>query len=373
MTEAQSVALERRPIQVPVALVSDDEIRRLFRVAEALARSNMFKDAQQAEQAFAKMIVGRDLGMSPAQAMLGLHLVEGSVQVHYSMLGRFVKAREDEGYAYRAGWIKEEIQGEEASVELPERTFVWMDEDDPADRRRVVGASVTFTVHGRTVGVSTFTLEDAETAKIIKDRGAWKTHPRNMLLARAMSNGVKWYVPEVMGGLPIYTEGEIVEGQDSVTAPVGGGSDEGQGLELGPKVEAIIERAQKAGHAGLSNRGALELALGDRAPSVVNKWIVDANAELDRFEQQKREALEAEEPPEAEVVEDVPLGQEPTLAEQAAEDKTMQDMQTQVLQRRLENLTAARGEEQDPEQRALIDEEIEHVKHQLGLDESEES
>lgn len=368
MTEAQSVALERAPIQVPVALISDDEVRRLYRIAEALAMSKMFKDVTAAEQAFAKMIIGRDLGMSPAQSMLGLHLVEGSVMVHYSMLGRFVKARADEGYDYRAGWLKEQPQGEEASVVAPEVVSVWMDEDDPADPRPVVGAFVTFTVHDRIVGVSRFTLQDAETAKLIKDRGGWKTAPRNMLLARAMSNGVKWFVPEVMGGLPIYVDGEIAPERDSVTAPVGEGDDAGEGLDLGPKVEAIIARAQELGHAGLSNRAALELALGNRAPNVVNDWIRRATAELDRF------ANEAQpEPTDAVVVEepaapDKPLSAEQPLAEQAQEDRVVQDMQTTMLQRRLENLEGARSEEQDPEQRALIDEEIDHVRDQLGLD-----
>lgn len=405
--ETRSVALERRPIQVPVALISDDEVRRLYRVAESLALSKMFKDVSSAEQAFAKMIVGRDLGMSPAQSLLGLHLVEGNVMVHYSMLGRFIKAREDDGYDYRAGWIKRGvfatvhnhdadaeprvgvIVGEEqdpnvgrvwvvrfrsgnmarltdSEVSIEQRDeFVWMDEDDPTDVRPIVGASVTFTVKGRTVGVSTFTLDDAKTAGLIKERGGWKSAPRNMLLARAMSNGVKWYVPEVMGGLPIYAEGEIVEEQ-SVTAPVGGGSDEGAGLDLGPKVEKIIARATELGHAGLSNRAALEVALGDRSQSVINDWIGRANAELDRFAAAK---VAEPEPEDAVVVEDKPLTATQPLAEQVQEDRVVQDMQTQVLQTRLRQLEEARREEQDPEQRALIDEEIEHVQHKLGADE----
>ena len=364
--EARSVALERRPIQVPVQLIGDDEIRRLYRVAESLAMSQMFKDVTRAEQAFAKMIVGRDLGMSPAQSLLGLHLVEGSVMVHYSMLGRFIRSRADEGYDYRAGWLKLTPGENPDAAETIQ--FVWEDEDDPADMRPVVGASVTFTVKGRTVGVSTFTLEDAKTANLIKDRGGWKTAPRNMLRARAMSNGVKWYVPEVMGGLPIYVEGEVVE-ERSVTAPVGEGDDEGTGVELGPKVEAIIARATELGHAGLSNRATIELALGNRAPGVINDWIGRANEELDRFA-----AEQAEAPPEAEVVdpdaEDKPLSETQPLAEQAQEDRIVQDMQTQVLETRLAQLEEARGEEQDPEQKALIDEEIDHVRHQLGKDQS---
>src|SRR5215467_5473400 len=103
--ESASVALERRAPLAPISagLISDDEVRRMYRIAEALALSGSFKGINKAEQAFAKMIVGRDFGMSPAQSMLGLHLVEGQVMVHYAMLGRFIRERADEGYAYRHG------------------------------------------------------------------------------------------------------------------------------------------------------------------------------------------------------------------------------------------------------------------------------
>jgi len=386
--ETASVALERRAPLAPISagLISDDEVRRMYRIAEALALSGSFKGINKAEQAFAKMIVGRDFGMTPAQSMLGLHLVEGSVMVHYAMLGRFIRERSDEGYAYRTGWIREsryEAGEPNEPTPPPVREFVWADEDDPADMREVVGASVWFWGEGgQHVGISTFTREDAEKANLIRpgldQRAAWNTSRRNMYLARAMSNGVKWFVPEVMGGLPIYVEGEIVETQ-SVTAPVGEGGDDGQGIDLGPKVEAIMERARAIGHVGLSNRGALELALGNRAPGVVKQWIKDANAELDRYE----EELAAQDTGDSEVVPDdamvvaengVPegaLADEPTLADQAADDRAVDDMEKQVWINRIAALEAARGEEQDPEQKALMDEEIEQLRALLRGDEAE--
>jgi hypothetical protein len=46
--------------------------------------------------------------------------------------------------------------------------------------------------------------------------------PRNMLFARAMSNGVKWYCPDVTSGVTVYSEGEIsgVNTIDAVNVPV---------------------------------------------------------------------------------------------------------------------------------------------------------
>jgi hypothetical protein len=299
-----STAIEPRVATPAELMLSDDEIRRTYRVAEALARSGMWKDIKSAEAAFAKMVIGRDLGLTPAQAMQGVHIVEGGIQMHYAQLGQFVRARD--GYDYRAGWIKEEPRidvgtRDEASGEVrptpPELAIVYHDEEEATDLRPVVGAFVEFYVDGDRRGLSRFTLDDARTAGLIKEakpQQAWKAASRNMLLARSMSNGVKWFVPEVMAGMPVYVEGEI-PARKSVTAPVGDGGDEGTGVDLGPKVEEIIERATRLGHRGLSNRGALELALGNRAPGQVNDWLVRAKEELDRFEQERAATARAAE------------------------------------------------------------------------------
>lgn len=314
MSVDQEVGAALEPVAPPApivraadAMMSDDEIRRAYRIAEALFQSRAFKDVKSAEAAFAKMVIGRDLGLSPAQAMGGIHLVEGGVQMHYAMLGQFVRARS--GYDYRPAWIKRDHDHELA--DLIERAgrpptereqerlnegilvVVWHDEEDPDDFREIVGALIDFTVNGERRGISRFTIDDARTARLIKDdpRAAWNTSPRNMLLARSMSNGVKWYVPEVLGGLPVYVEGELDHAdRPSLTAPTQDADDAGQGVDLGPAVEKIIARAEALGHRGLSNRGSLELALGGRSPSTVKDWVERAKAELDRFAAEKAKA-----------------------------------------------------------------------------------
>ena len=37
----------------------------------------------------------------------------------------------------------------------------------------------------------------------------WRKYPKNMLFARAISNGVKWHCPDVMNGQPVYTPDEM--------------------------------------------------------------------------------------------------------------------------------------------------------------------
>lgn len=321
ITESAGQALEPAMAAAVVrreALMDDDEIRRTYRIAEALYASGAYKDVRRAETAFAKMVIGRDLGLSPAQSMSGIHLVEGGVQMHYAMLGQFVRSRE--GYDYRPGWIKEvplidtfgdrEPTEEEMSAVVNGASgaaVVWHDEEDAADMRPIIGAVMEFTVDGKRRGISRFTLDDARKAGLIKDnaRATWNATPRNMLLARTMSNGVKWFVPEVLGGLPVYVEGELPPVDDRKALTDGGSDDEAQGLDLGPAVEKIIAWAEELGHRGLANRVALELALGNRSPAAVNDWVARAKEELDRFAAEQAAEAEAAEEPVAEPVQEV--------------------------------------------------------------------
>lgn len=289
-TASSPHALERMP------LMTDDEIRRSWRLASSLAASHMFKDAVQAEQAFAKMLVGRDLGLTPTQALMGLHFVEGKIEIAAVMMATFVRRRD--GYDFRQAWIKETPparQGERAV-----REAVYVDEDVATDLRRVVGCAIEFKVGDVMRGVSTFTIEDAEQAGLTKDRGNAKSnyvkYPRNMLFARAMSNGCKWLIPEVLAGIPVYVEGEI-EAQKAIGE--GDGQGRPQGLDLGPDVEKIIARATELGHAALADRASIEMTLGNQSPSTVVAWVQAAKRELDAV------------PTDAEVV-DVP-GPEETL------------------------------------------------------------
>jgi hypothetical protein len=246
-------------------------MRRLYRIAESFWQSGIYKDVKQASQAFAKLVVGRELGLGIAQSMQAIQFVEGQVQIHYSMLGWFVRAH---GYSFKYATLTDDA--------------VAIDFYGP---------------DGEFIETSTFTQEDARKAGLDKDRGSAKSnyvkYPRNMLIARAMSNAVKWFLQDALGGIPVYVEGEITPTPE-LTAGEGDGS--APGIELGPRVDAVIDRAVVLGHAGYSDRATIEVALGGRSPEVVNQWVSKARAELDEIA-----ASRSEEPADAEVVPDGPL------------------------------------------------------------------
>jgi hypothetical protein len=138
------------------------------------------------------------------------------------------------------------------------------------------------------LGESSFSMQDAKDAQLVKEhaKSAWRAHPRNMLFARAMSNGVRWYCPELTGGIPIYTEADSFD-QRTLGAGDGDGSDPGwesTGLTLAQVtlIEKIIERADEIGHSGLGSgaRGPIQMKLSGQPPGYVEQWLAWAEGEL---------------------------------------------------------------------------------------------
>ena len=150
----------------------------LVRLGQLISRSGYFADAKQEAQACVKVLAGDELGIPPIAAMTQIHLVQGRVTVGAHLLGALVR---------KSG----------ADFRVVRHTH----EECVIEFRR--GDQV--------LGTSEFTRKDAEAAGLWGKAGPWKQHPRNMLWARAMSNGVKWLLPEITTGA-VYTPDEIESG-----------------------------------------------------------------------------------------------------------------------------------------------------------------
>jgi len=148
----------------------------LFRLGDVLAQSGYFQDARQAAQAIVKVMAGRELGFGPIASMTGIHIIQGRPAIGADLMAKAVKR--SGRYNYRVT----ELTDEACSIEFFEKTAeAW-----------------------QPIGTSKFTRQDAIKAKT-KNLDAF---PRNMLFARAMSNGVKWYCPDALG-LTTYTPEEL--------------------------------------------------------------------------------------------------------------------------------------------------------------------
>lgn len=237
-------------------MMSPDEIQQRFRVAAALHQSGLYSEVKSAEHAFAKLIVGRSLGLNEAQS-LALYAYDGKIEVPAAMMAGWVHAR---GLDYEVEWR----EGDQ---------WVKVQTGAPVDACRV-------TING---GAAVFTIDDAKAAGIYKAGSGWTKYPRNMLYARAMSNAVRWYAPECLAGLPVYTEGEI-ERTPNLAEGAGDGSEPGWGsvpIAAVHEVEKILRRAEKLGHAGLASRTAAQMMLNGQSDDVIREWISRASADLD--------------------------------------------------------------------------------------------
>jgi len=155
-----------------VSIVQQLPISELMNLAKAFAESGMFADTKSAAQAIVKIQAGQEIGIPPFAAMTGIHIIQGKPTIGAGLIASRLKGSGK--YDYRV-------------VEASEKV-----------------CSIDFYQGNTKIGNSTFTIEDARKA-LTKNIDKF---PKNMLFARAISNGVKWYCPDIFSG-PVYVPEEM--------------------------------------------------------------------------------------------------------------------------------------------------------------------
>jgi hypothetical protein len=151
------------------------------RAARAMAGSGFFQDARQANQAIVKILAGQELGFGPFASMTGVAIIQGKPAIGANLQAAAVKRTGK--YNYRVI----EMTNEACELEFYEG--------------------------GQVVGKSRFDMKDAAAAGL-SSKDNWKKFPRNMLFARAISNGIKWYAPDIFNGATVYTPDELGATED---------------------------------------------------------------------------------------------------------------------------------------------------------------
>lgn len=147
-------------------------IGELMNVAKAFAESGMFADTKSMAQALVKIQAGQEIGIPPFASMTGIHIIQGKPTIGAGLIASRVKGSGK--YDYKV------LEASETKC------------------------SIDFYQGKTNIGNSTFTIEDAKKA-LTKNLDKF---PKNMLFARAISNGVKWFCPDVFSG-PVYTPEEF--------------------------------------------------------------------------------------------------------------------------------------------------------------------
>lgn len=152
-------------------------------IGETFFKSGMFSDIKSAQQAVVKIMAGAEMGISPFAAMSGIHIIQGKPTIGAGLMAARVK-----------GFGKYDYKVLEHSDKV---------------------CSIEYFQGANSLGVSTFTIEDAKKAGT-KNLDKF---PKNMLFARAMSNGVKWYTPDIYEN-PVYVPEEMEQVTEDATAQV---------------------------------------------------------------------------------------------------------------------------------------------------------
>lgn len=155
--------------------------------AKAMVASGYFSDSAKTSQAIVKIMAGREVGIGPFTSMNGIHIIQGKPAFGANIMAAKVKASGK--YNYRVIEHNDKV----CSIDFYE----------------------LFNGKWEKAGNSIFTAEDAKKAGTKN----MDKYARNMLFARAMSNGVKWYCPDVMNGNTVYTPEELgaeVDGDGNV-------------------------------------------------------------------------------------------------------------------------------------------------------------
>ena len=170
------------------------EYAELLNLATALHKSRLWKTGS-VEQALAVILMGRELGVGPTTALSNIIISTGKPTMGAALVGALIQKSGKYGYTVI------EMSDQKVSVDFFER------------RNVVAGPD-----QARHLGNSTFTMQDALRARL-GNSPTWQQYPRNLLLARAITNGARWYCPEVFGGA-VYDPEEVSPFGGNLPGPV---------------------------------------------------------------------------------------------------------------------------------------------------------
>lgn len=148
----------------------------IMNIAKAFSDSGMFPDIKTAAQAAVKIQAGKEFGIQPFASMSGIHIIQGKPTIGAGLMAARVKGFGKYDYLVR------KHDDKICEIEYFEKTATGK----------------------QSLGISTFTIDEAKKAGT-KNMDKF---PKNMLFARAMSNGVKWYTPDIYE-TPVYVPEEM--------------------------------------------------------------------------------------------------------------------------------------------------------------------
>lgn len=202
MSQERTVTAHSKGLQL-------ESLQDMMSLGQIFHKSGMFTDIKDQAQAVVKIIAGRELGLGPIQSMTGIYMVKGNIALTAKVMAALIKASGDYNYHIVT------LDNEKAVLEFYER--------------------------GKKVYTSVFTIKDASLAGV-SGSDNWRKWPRNMLFARALSNGARFVCPHILAGAYVREElGEEGDAEDLIVNEVVG---EGEFSPISDLDEILISKRQ---------------------------------------------------------------------------------------------------------------------------------
>lgn len=178
----QTAALEKQEIKASenaIAVVEKGHvpakpqpmtIREIQQWGQVFHESGMFPDVKSAAAAMVKIKAGEELGFGPFASMAGIDIIKGKTSIGSGLQASLIKDSPRYRYAVKT------ITDDNCTLEFYERT----------EKGWIV------------LGQSSFTKVDAKSAGLIEQNANYNKYGRNMLFSRALTNGMKWYSPDLL-------------------------------------------------------------------------------------------------------------------------------------------------------------------------------
>jgi len=152
------------------------EIAEMAYLAKQAFASGLFGKLKSPQEAFIRMVVAKEMGLSPTTGLRSVYLVNGTPAFTSSFLSARVKMSKRYNYL-----VKE---------------------------RSATKCVLEWTENGQPIGKSEFNMDMAKRAALT-GKDVWKQYPESMLFARALTDGVRTFCPDVMMGHAAYTPEEV--------------------------------------------------------------------------------------------------------------------------------------------------------------------
>lgn len=144
-------------------------LREIQQWGDVFHQSGMFQDVKSAAAAMVKIKAGEELGFGPFASMAGIDIIKGKVSVGSGLQASLIKDSPRYRYSVKV------LDAEGCTLEFFEREGrQWL-----------------------SLGESRFSQQDAINAQLAGGDN-YKKYARNMFFSRALTNGMRWYCPDLL-------------------------------------------------------------------------------------------------------------------------------------------------------------------------------